>query len=513
MEPEKKKLLEPTAETVTELASNVLAAQNAIREVEGKCDARIKEGEDKALKFVKDAMAASEALNRQRVIGEIANDYSCEGQNAFERVMTDRGPHARMLKGEQLSSTDRKIARFQELCDLMLAGAQAVGVRLEVPTEDGGTLDAGTMRQNEAKLRNSMEQSKVGKAMWREFDALRTELRAVTTMDTGTEIAPWVPTMFSPQYINRYVLALKVAGQFPMIEMPSATFRVPVMYAREAMTYSMPGEATGALGAVVGVSTLSSTGLYCTLTAKKSHKLTVVSDEGTWDSIVPVLPVVQQDHADWHAYCLEQAIVNGDTTVTHRDTNTPGGTPGATDYRQAWMGLRMLAIDATTCKVDLSGSDTGKFSLVNLRQVRKGMGVHGVVPSDCFYLMGPIGYIRLLNDATLTAQYAFGLGATSVRGELGNADGMPIIVSEVYPDLTADGGLNTASTYASVMCVNKQCFYVGNRLGFQSGYADLSVLYGVQAVASWKRTGFCAKQTLSTANAFAYMGHKLSATA
>jgi len=90
---------------------------------------------------------------------------------------------------------------------------------------------------------------------------------------------------------------------------------------------------------------------------------------------------------------------------------------------------------------------------------------------------------------------------------------LPIIVSGVYADLTASGGLNTASTYASIMCVNKTQFYIGNRLGFQSGYTDQSVLYGVHAMASWKRTAFNSKQALSTANAFAYMGHKLSATA
>jgi len=336
-------------------------------------------------------------------LSEIASDYSCEYRTPFERVLHDKGPHARMLKGQPLSSVDQKIARFQELGDMLLAGAMVVGLQLEMPPEGSSRLDASAMQRNEAKIENSVADSPAGKKLWAEFKTLRTELRAVTTMDTVTELAPWVPTMFSPQYINRYTLALQVAAQFPTVEMPSTTFRVPVMYERESMAYSMPGEATGALVTGAGT-TISSTGLYCDLVAKKSHKITVVSDEGVWDSIIPVLPIIAADHADWHAYCLEQAIINGDTTVTHRDTNTPGGTPGATDYRQAWMGLRMKTIDATTCIVDLSASDSGKVSLVNLRQVRKGMGTFGVRPEDCFYLMGPGTYIRLLNDATFLTQ-------------------------------------------------------------------------------------------------------------
>jgi hypothetical protein len=483
---------------------NLHAAQDAIKEIDGKMvtEARVKEAEAKGEKFVKDALAALEPMNRARILGELAGDYSGEGEPLHIRALTDPGPSARALKGQQLNRSEALIAEFNEVCDTMVYGAQRLGLALETYGDDGNPVGApDVMARNEARYRASMAKSPGGLKLWNRFVSLRTTL----AMDTVTELATFVPVGYSPDLVNRYQLEQKVASLFRDIPMPTPVFNMPVMWARGNLLYSMPGQqvATDAPAASASMIPKSDTALQCTLTAKKFHAVQLITDEGIWDSIIPIIPLLRADHVDYLAYCMEQALLNGDTTGTHRDVGTDigGGTPIATDCRKAWMGLRYAARDAS-CQTDIHALTPTGIGTVNLRLARTNMGKYGVNPKDCATILPCNAFMKLLSDSNVLTVDKYGPAATLLSGELARVDGQPVIVSEAYPTTDATGIHAAASNVChSAIMVNHRMFYTGTRLGIESAYTDITrILWGQHAIASWNRRAFCPALALSTTN-------------
>lgn len=108
-----------------------------------------------------------------------------------------------------------------------------------------------------------------------------------------------------------------------------------------------------------------------TFNAKSIRALTRISKELNQDSIVPMVPLIQANLRRGLAEGLENALINGDITGTHQDSDITG----ATNVAKAWPGLRKLAL-ANNYKTDAS-----TWALETIRTMRKNMGVFGINPT------------------------------------------------------------------------------------------------------------------------------------
>jgi HK97 family phage prohead protease/HK97 family phage major capsid protein len=266
-------------------------------------------------------------------------------------------------------------------------------------------------------------------------------LPALRAMDTATsgEGAEWVPTDLSSTLIDRVNLPLMVLAQFPMIPMPTNPYEVPgraVARTRLGSHAEQTGDSSQTKFKVVTPGSRK-----VTLTAKKFAGRALVSREAEEDAIVAMLPFLQNELVDFLTADLEDAAINGDTTGTHQDSDTTD----ADDPRKNWDGLRDIALNGLT-NGSIDGGNAA-LTLAMLRANRKSMGKYGTRVGGLFHLMGLASYIDLLSDSNFQTVEKYGANATVLTGELGRADGIPVVVSEyAREDLNASGVYDATTT-------------------------------------------------------------------
>src|SRR3954447_5255097 len=147
-------------------------------------------------------------------------------------------------------------------------------------------------------------------------------LKAMDTAEVGGG-NEFVPTAFSPDLINQVRLDLKVSSLFQHINMPTPTYKLPVEVG-PATAYIVP-ENTADTGQTSITASQGGTG-NVTFTATSLGAMTRISKELDQDSIVPLVPLIQRNLLRGLANGLENAVINGDTTGTHQDSDTTGST-------------------------------------------------------------------------------------------------------------------------------------------------------------------------------------------
>lgn len=283
-------------------------------------------------------------------------------------------------------------------------------------------------------------------------------LRAAMDTQTAGEGQEWVPTELSSMFIERVNLPLRVAALFPTIQMPTPTYEVPASGVSRRRT-GKAAEQTADTGQAKFKAVTPGT-RKVTLSAVKLAGRVLVSREAQEDSIIPMLPFIQEELRDYIAADLEDAIINGDTTATHQDSDVTD----ADDPRKLWNGLRDIAASLTGARID--GGDT-KLAVADLRANRKAMGKYGIAPANLAHIVSIAGYIDLLDDSSVLTLDKYGPNATILSGELARVDNVPVIVSEyVRDDLNATGvhdGVTETQTIA--ITAHTRGFFRGQRRG------------------------------------------------
>jgi len=175
------------------------------------------------------------------------------------------------------------------------------------------------------------------------------------------------------------------------------------------------------------------------------------------DAAVAILPIVLQTLQQSMADGMETALINGDTSATHQDSDVIS----ADDVRKSFQGLRNYAGGSSgQAAVDLS-----TISIANFRNIRKGMGRYGIIPTDLANLMSISAYIQALSIEEVETVEKFGLEATVKSGILGVMDGSPIVVSEfIRQDLNTTGVYDGATVTDTItLTVNTRAFWVANK--------------------------------------------------
>lgn len=270
---------------------------------------------------------------------------------------------------------------------------------------------------------------------------------------TGDE---FVPTDLSSELQRRFYLSSDLAARMAAteIEMPSQPYDYPLSTTRPTF-YLESTENTTATASTPGTASIS-------LNAKKFMGQVSYSYELDEDSIVPVLATVQSLLSEAAAAAFESALINGDSTATHQDTDTETIAKAA---ERAFKGFRKLSLAVTALKVDIS---SGGINEANLRAMKKVLGKYGLNVRNLVWLVGPQGKNDMEAIANVSTLEKYGPKATILTGELSSFIGIPIIGSAaVREDLNASGvDDGVTETKGSINLVNLSEFLTGRRRAF-----------------------------------------------
>jgi HK97 family phage major capsid protein len=274
-----------------------------------------------------------------------------------------------------------------------------------------------------------------------------------TTGGSGDE---WVPTDMSGELLRRLYLASPLAAAMMAneIEMPTNPYIMPLSTTRPTF-YLAATENTGTTATTPGTA-------GPTLTAKKLMSQVDYSYEMDEDSIIPILGTLQRLMAEGAAAALEDAIINGDVSTVHQDTDVE---TVATHSARAFAGLRFRALAITELKTDIA---SGGISRANLLSIKKKLKKYGSDIKNLAWIVSPGTEADIMALDEVVTVDKRGPGATSLSGVLTSYFGIPLIVSEAQREDLGVGGVNAASgnTKSAIICVNLARFLLGNRRGF-----------------------------------------------
>ncbi|HLV33973.1 MAG TPA: phage major capsid protein [Spirillospora sp.] len=289
------------------------------------------------------------------------------------------------------------------------------------------------------------------------------ELSYSTQAGFGDE---WVPDLWSAQIWHRARLENAILPLFRAVEMPSNPFELPIE-GTDPTVYFVPETAdedhlTLGAGNPIPDSKVGSGKVQ--LAARKLALRVGFSSELVEDAVVPVLNIYREQAVRAITDSIDYVLLNGDT-ASSGNINKNGGTPDATDRYMAFDGLRKLPLVTNS---DNAQDAAGAPTLALLRQTRFKMAArYAARPSDLAWLVDGGTYAQFLGMEEFLTMEKAGALATALTGQIGFADGAPVIVSAEMP-LTdgADGKVSTISEdniKGTALCVYRPGWFVGYR--------------------------------------------------
>jgi len=337
---------------------------------------------------------------------------------------------------------------------------------------ENAALDRGEMEKAGEVARVKLMDSRLAK----ESD-LQGRIKAFGTGVSGAG-AEWIETAISSSYIEEYLLEKQVANLFQEINMTTNPFKLPV--AKNGTTAKIVGEGLAANESNFGTDAITFDA------AHKFVELYNLPEELNEDSAVAFLSLGRQQVLDAQIKARETAIINGDVSVAHMDSDVVA----ASDARKAWAGLRKLALaNASGAIVDF-GSAVSETKLDEMIALG---GKFMVNPREAMFLVSPQIYHQMTALTNVLTVDKFGPMATILQGVLAAYKGRGIVMSEfLREDLNAAGvhdGL--VSTKGGLLLVNKTRFYMGMRRPIKIRVAaDSRAEYDRWQLVSYQRADF-----------------------
>jgi HK97 family phage major capsid protein len=281
---------------------------------------------------------------------------------------------------------------------------------------------------------------------------------------TAGGASDWVPTLYSAEKFDDVRDKLQAASAIRFVPMPQSPWNIPTLLG--FMTaYVIPEAQADAVGSNTQLTASDPTTSSRTLTAKKFATLSWFSRELEQDSIIPILPMYNEEQTYAQAFGIENAFVNGQQTATI-DT---GSDPGTTDVRDHVDGLRYNA-SLVGSTVDVSAGLTAEKLADMIR-----IGGKYADPNTGVFATGYTGLAKALvlkdgngNLVYLTRERA-GEAATLFSGAVGVLMGYPLAISGAVPqNLNAVGVIDGVTTTKSeILLFNKNVWLGGNRQGLE----------------------------------------------
>lgn len=315
--------------------------------------------------------------------------------------------------------------------------------------------------------------------------------------------AEWIPDVTSANWVMVARGLAVVAPLFPRIAMTDKTMLLPFL--GNGIRPFIKGQATDDNPQAYRASSASTTNR--TLTAVSLALRSVIDEDAEEDAVAPMLPIIQNEHAQALADGVDDAIINGDPTSTHMDAiatwdpRSRWGTVGAggsDDHRHWCKGLRFRALDNS--HADNENTDA-TISFAMFLALRKMMASPlGNQATGIAYIMGIEGLLKSLQLAEVVTVDKFGNDAAVKTGDLRYIGGAPIFVSDFVTADLASTGLYTGSGSTSViLCVNRSRYLLGERKG-RTVQVQQDVIRGIKNVVTTYRGTFATIDADTTKN-------------
>ena len=255
-------------------------------------------------------------------------------------------------------------------------------------------------------------------------------------------------------------LATSVVSLFGSIMMPSTPFQIPHDFGDVSWYRGTPN--------VAPTSSTPGTGRQ-TLTAAELAAMIGWSYDLDEDAVIAVLPELRVTLIRNAAEVLDDVVLNGDISDDGTNINADGATAGSLsgsaglDHYLVFDGLIHIPL------VDNTGQRNNHNAAVSddmFNEVRGKLGKYGVRPSECAFVMDMNTYIRSLSIENFRTVEKLGPNATLLTGQLGDIEGIPVIISEQMLRSDTDGKVSSGGNGADtgrVLVVNRNMY----RLGFK----------------------------------------------
>ena len=253
-------------------------------------------------------------------------------------------------------------------------------------------------------------------------------------------------------------LATSVASLFSRIMMPTTPFQIPYDFGDVSWYRGTPNVATTSTTARTGRQTLTAAELAAMI--GWSYDL---------DEVVAVLPELRATLVRNASEVLDDMVLNGDISDDGTNINADGATADSLsgsaglDHYLVFDGLIKLPLVTNTNQ----GNDHGATVSDDMfNEARAKLGKYGVRPSECAYVMDVNTYICAQSIENFRTLEKLGPNATLLTGQLGDIEGIPIIVSEQMLMADTDGKVTSGGNGADtgrILVVNRNMY----RLGFK----------------------------------------------
>jgi len=391
---------------------------------------------------------------------------------SISEQLADQGQRQKALD-ERVSNIERALSQKVEV------GLEKLAVKGDTPQEKLDNFLA--LRVDDPRVKECQDLidaytvfalARKARGLSYESSHLHQRFQEIVKQVTGAQLPGYIPIQFSARVIELIRLEPTLRRLFPTVDMTSDTLRVPIQLTGTKI-YKV------GVGAQIPLSTPEAQSPVEFIAKKAGGGFTVV-DEVQEDSIVPLMPLLQQDLAWAFAWGIDDAIVNGDDSTTHMDSDVTANN----DIRKIWQGLRKIAL-AGTAKVDFGNQAP---TVDKLRQIRSAMGVYAANLNQLVWVVSLETYVRLLSLPEVLTVDKYGPQATVITGELGKFDGIPIVISPVIrTDLNASGVYDGTTTNRTVLfLVNRATWAVAERRNIRVE-ADRDIQSQVDmVVATWR---------------------------
>lgn len=295
---------------------------------------------------------------------------------------------------------------------------------------------------------------------WKEYERLWNEMFSrAASLNLGTSNAP-APTIMSSRIGDLLEVYGRVVPLFPRIPITSKSFEWP--FQASHMTVYLPGEGANDDQSTGTITASTVTFNKPTWTPVKLAALTYSSTELDEDSVEPMIPWLEAECARVMNRGNEDAIVNGDTTNGTLDGT--GFNPSG-QVKRAWNGLRSHALLTSSYGATNTAGSADVTDALMINTLGK-MNQWGVDPAGLAWICQFVGYASLRSLPSFLTMEKVGNRAVVLNGQVGEAYGSPVVVSDLLPLTHTDGKVNATpsnNTHGTILAVARNRYFIAER--------------------------------------------------
>jgi HK97 family phage major capsid protein len=240
--------------------------------------------------------------------------------------------------------------------------------------------------------------------------------------------AEWIPDQFSTDLYQTFQIPRGLRALLPSVQMERETLLIPKLN-RGGRPY-IKGQITDDL-AKYQASTIETA--QKTVRAKGLATLMNIDDAAGEDSAFAIIPAMSRQIAQDLEDAFEDAMINGDSAVTHQDDIAnwnirerwgASGLGSSADHRRLFRGMRAAALDKSSSK-DFAGT---AMTFAGFMDAVAQLGELAVGNKVCVVSPEALVANFLQLDQVVTLE-KFGAQATILTGQLASLAGIPIVMS------------------------------------------------------------------------------------